>query len=313
MTFYSAKSTALVLGAGGLAGMAYHVGVLRALETFGFAPNDCDLIIGTSAGAVIGGYLRKDYTVNDLYGMAVSGNGKNMPKVLNRAGKNPVESLPRLVGSLFVASQSLLKLNADKYANTLLEKLPAGAFWLGDGKVKLELDLGQDWPKNKFWAVSQDFANGKRFVFGHDNDKQVSICDGISASIAIPGIYPPYLYDGRYYVDGGAYSTSNLDLAVTSGYTSIVAIVPMAFDPLRAPNATQRLFRSFAVRPLSKELHLAKSNAIKVTMFRPSSAICELQGINLMKSDNLAAVESAAFDETIMMVNSGRISNVFAA
>lgn len=313
MTFYSEKSTALVLGAGGLAGMAYHVGVLRALETFGFRPNECDLIIGTSAGAVIGGYLRKNYSVNDLYQMAVADSGRNMPKVLNRAGNNPVESLPRLMGSLFVASQSLLKLNAERYANSLLGKLPAGAFWLGDGKVKLEHDLGESWPKDKFWTVSQDLANGKRFVFGRDNEKAVNICDGVNASVAIPGIYPPFLFNGRFYVDGGAYSTSNLDLAVLGGYSSIVAVIPMAFDPLRPPNPTQRLLRAFAVKPLSRELHLAKQKSIRVSLFRPSNRICDLQGINLMRSDNLAAVESAAFDETMELVNSGRVNNVFAA
>ncbi len=313
MTFISDKPTALVLGAGGLVGMAYHVGVLRALETFGFKPNNCDLVIGTSAGAVIGAYLRENYSVEDLYQMAVAGDGKGLPRVLNRAGGNPMDSVPRLIGSLFVASQSLLKLNADRYTNLLLGTLPSGAFRLGDGKAKLELDLGDKWPNKKFWTVSQDLASGKRFVFGRDNMDSVSICDGVNASIAIPGIYPPFKYKNRFYVDGGTYSTSNLDLAVQEKYESIVAIVPMAYDPLKPPSAHQRLLRSFAVKPLKQELRQAKANSISVTLFRPSGKLSDLQGINLMRSDNLVSVESAAFDETIELLNSGRLKNVFAA
>ena len=42
--------TAVVLGAGGTVGIAYHAGVAKALADAGVHPADADLVVGTSAG-----------------------------------------------------------------------------------------------------------------------------------------------------------------------------------------------------------------------------------------------------------------------
>lgn len=66
------KKTGLVLGAGGLMGLAYHAGVLRALEReTDFCTDDVELIVGTSAGAVIAAYLRTGWGVEDLWNLAM--------------------------------------------------------------------------------------------------------------------------------------------------------------------------------------------------------------------------------------------------
>ena len=44
---------ALVLGGGGLVGMGYHAGALKALDERGLDPGVADVIIGTSAGSLI--------------------------------------------------------------------------------------------------------------------------------------------------------------------------------------------------------------------------------------------------------------------
>src|SRR5688500_14253900 len=62
----------LVLGGGGTVGLAYHAGVLRALEQVGgLRPDDVDLMVGTSAGAVAAAYLRTGWSTEDLYGIAL--------------------------------------------------------------------------------------------------------------------------------------------------------------------------------------------------------------------------------------------------
>lgn len=64
--------TALILGAGGLMGLAYHAGVLRALEhQTDFRAAEADLMVGTSAGAVIAAYLRAGWGVEDLWNLAM--------------------------------------------------------------------------------------------------------------------------------------------------------------------------------------------------------------------------------------------------
>src|SRR5438045_9591837 len=62
----------VVLGGGGMVGLAYHAGVLRALEEVGgFRPADADLIVGTSAGSVVGAYLRSGWTTEDFWQLAM--------------------------------------------------------------------------------------------------------------------------------------------------------------------------------------------------------------------------------------------------
>ena len=68
----TSRRVALVLGAGGTVGMAYHAGSLRALQLVGGVdPSGCDLIVGTSAGSVIGAYLRSGWTSEDLWQLAL--------------------------------------------------------------------------------------------------------------------------------------------------------------------------------------------------------------------------------------------------
>ena len=47
-------SKALVLGGGGVAGIAWEVGVIHGLMREGVDLSDADLIVGTSAGSVVG-------------------------------------------------------------------------------------------------------------------------------------------------------------------------------------------------------------------------------------------------------------------
>jgi predicted acylesterase/phospholipase RssA len=59
--------TALVLGAGGVVGQAFHVGVLRALpETTGFDGRTADVLVGTSAGSLVAAGLAGPLSAGDL-------------------------------------------------------------------------------------------------------------------------------------------------------------------------------------------------------------------------------------------------------
>lgn len=56
----------LVLGGGGATGMAYEIGVLRALQDSGLEPQTADLVIGTSCGAFVGAALRNEVALETL-------------------------------------------------------------------------------------------------------------------------------------------------------------------------------------------------------------------------------------------------------
>ena len=98
------KKTGLVLGAGGLMGLAYHAGVLRALEKeTDFRADEAALMVGTSAGAVIAAYLRTGWGVEDLWNLAMDASkfdGTTPPLPAPRRGKGhgrlPLGAVARL-------------------------------------------------------------------------------------------------------------------------------------------------------------------------------------------------------------------------
>ena len=84
----------LVLGAGGATGHAFHVGVLSALEeATGWDPRTADVIVGTSAGAVIGALLRGGMSPRDLaaraLGETLSPEGAGIASILGRPEPAP--------------------------------------------------------------------------------------------------------------------------------------------------------------------------------------------------------------------------------
>ena len=57
----------LVLGGGGMLGAAWMTGALKAVEDVaGFDPRTCDVIVGTSAGSVIGSLLAAGVSVKQM-------------------------------------------------------------------------------------------------------------------------------------------------------------------------------------------------------------------------------------------------------
>ena len=96
------KKTGLVLGAGGLMGLAYHAGVLRALEKeTGFRADEAELMVGTSAGAVIAAYLRAGWGIEDLWNLAMDaakleGTTPPLPAPRRGRGRLPIGAMSRL-------------------------------------------------------------------------------------------------------------------------------------------------------------------------------------------------------------------------
>src|SRR3954462_16039311 len=63
----SAPRRGIVLGGGGVLGAAWMIGALSALrDTCGWQPNDADVLIGTSAGAVLAALLGSGVTAGTL-------------------------------------------------------------------------------------------------------------------------------------------------------------------------------------------------------------------------------------------------------
>jgi NTE family protein len=310
--------TALVLGAGGVVGMAYHAGVLRALELeAGFVPSSADLIVGTSAGSVVGGYLRRGWTTEDFWQLA-HGQHPRMPalddgsnSVMERAFRTPLGLLRRGIGSAFVMGQSVARIPVGSIPSALQRAFPGSMFSMREARARLGEELGTEWPSESLWLCAVDILSGRRVVLGREGSPTLDLTSAVQASCAIPGIYKPVRAGGKTLVDGGAHSTTNLDLAAQFGAELIVCVAPMAFDTSeRLPDPVQRMVRMFPARKLSSEVAEARRAGAEVLMLRPSAADLRIQGLNMMRPAGMELVARAAYESTARALQTDRFKSL---
>jgi NTE family protein len=72
-------------------------------------------------------------------------------------------------------------------------------------------------------VTAVDAQAGELVTFERDSD--VGLLDAVTASCALPGVWPATNLAGRRYVDGGVRSPTNADLA--DGHDRVVIIVPL--------------------------------------------------------------------------------------
>ena len=314
--------TALVLGGGGTVGLAYHAGVLRALEVeAGFSPEDADVIIGTSAGSVIGAYLRTGMTTEDMWLLALGehpihesfgGSADRKPELFAPTFHGPVDIARHLVGSGYVLARSIspFPLTVPAFLKSFF---PGGLFTMAEGQRRFTEELPAAWPEKDLWLTTVDIVSGRRVVLGRPGSPRVELPRAVLASAAIPGIYQPVQVGRRSLVDGGVHSTSNLDLGVQAGADRIIAVVPLAFDTATPPGPLGQIVRRIPARQLSAEVALAHRKGVEVLMFRPSAAEIGVHGLNLMRPTGLEKIAESAYEATRLALKTERFENVFAA
>lgn len=305
---------ALVLGAGGLVGVAHHVGVLRALEReAGFAPDDADLLVGTSAGAVIAAYVRAGWSTEQLWERAAA----LRQAAPAGAAAGPMELARRLVGSSYVVARSALPVPASvvvpRVPRAVRRLFPAGLFTLGAAPRLLASDLPATWPERALYLCAVDVESGRREMFGRPGAPPVPLARAVLASCAIPGVYPPVPAGGRAFVDGGVHSLTNLDLAAEAGTSLTLCVAPMAYDltgpPPRAANGVVRLWPTVTLRA---EVRAARRAGTQVVVLAPGPSEVRVHGWNLMRGEGLRAVALAAYDATARAAATSRLGDMLS-
>lgn len=207
---------ALVLGGGGVAGIAWANGVLAGLADEGVDVRDADLIVGTSAGSTVGAQARARLSVEELFQRQVDPalQAREIPAEFDMAsfattlqgileGARDQAELRRRIGAWALKAPTVAE--ADRRA-AVATRLPEPA-----------------WPERPLVLVAIDAETGEKRLF--DRGSGVDLVDAVAASCAVPGVWPPVTIDGRRYVDGGVRSNDNADLA--SGFGRILVLSPL--------------------------------------------------------------------------------------
>jgi NTE family protein len=204
---------ALVLGGGGVTGAAWELGLAAGLAAEGIDLRAADLIVGTSGGAVTGAQLSSGTDLESLYQRQLE------PPVGEIAAQLGVRLIGRQAWIMITSSgPTQLRMRMGKLA------LRSRTVSAAERRKVIENRLpSRDWPAVPFKVTAVDADTGEFVVFGAASE--VSLVDAVSASCAIPGVWPVVTIAGRRYIDGGMRSPANADLA--AGYERVVIAAPV--------------------------------------------------------------------------------------
>ncbi|WP_426171333.1 patatin-like phospholipase family protein [Pseudoduganella sp. R-31] len=173
----------LALGGGAARGFA-HIGVIKALEAQGIVP---DIVVGTSAGSVVGA----------LY--AAGNDAKALQKMAVDLDESAISdwALPLFGKSSGVLKGEALQSFVNKaVGNRVIEKL-----------------------KMPFGAVASDLKTGQPILFQRGNTGMA-----VRASSAVPGVFQPVKIGDHTYVDGGLVAPVPVRFAREMGAEFIIAV-----------------------------------------------------------------------------------------
>jgi NTE family protein len=281
----------LVLGGGGIRGTAWLMGALHGLVTgTGWDPATADLLIGTSAGAIVGALTAGGARPWDV----LAPDRRDLLDALMLAASfQPEFSLRRLgPGSLPLA------LRAGRAGPAHAMKVVAGLMPKGFMSTEAIAGLirGQTsgaWPTGtELWVVATDFATGDRVVFGREGEPQPEVATAVAASCAIPGFYRPIELDGRMYVDGGVHSGANLDLAAEAALDLVICV-----NPLSSPTDAQSFvwpIRALLHRQLQPGARAVAAAGSRLLLLEPRGDSIRLIGLNPMGRNRGVEIGTAA-------------------
>jgi NTE family protein len=297
----SSPRRGLVLGAGGVLGAAWTIGALDALaEVDGFTPADAEVIVGTSAGAVLAALLGGGLTVPALLDHQ---RGMPLPADLaldwsydeSTGGAHPTR--PRLaVGSPALLRRSLARPRAVPPLAVLAALTPPGTGTLAEVGSMVRAVSGPDgWAREgQVWVVAMDYDTGRRVAFGRDAAPAARLDEAVTASCAIPGWYAPVLVDGRRYVDGGTLSATSADLLARQDLDEVYVLAPMASfvsdRPRQVAARLERRLRRQVTRRLIREAEAVTRGGAAVTVLAPGPEDLTQIGANLMDPRRRLAV-----------------------
>jgi NTE family protein len=295
---------AFVFGGGGVLGFAWIVGAMTAVQhELGIEPGPDDLLIGTSAGAVMSGLLGCGLNINSIrrhqLGMPLP---EDPPISWNYNSDSGGSLPPRPVwwpGSPRLAWDGIRRPSTVPPAIALSGLLPRGRGSLQPIHRMLDSvaaqTLGEEsWPQRRTWITATDYTTGRRMVFGRNDVPAVGLADAVCASCAIPAWYAPVQINSRAYIDGGTVSNASVDLIDGRDFDEVYVLAPMAAmqpDNPRSPVAmVERRFRRSITRGICRDIAVLRDAGAKVTLLTPGAEDLAMMGSNLMNPRRRTAV-----------------------
>ena len=294
----------LVLAGGGVAGYAFHSGVLAALSHHvGWDPASTDLIVGTSSGSIVAAGLRAGLGPEELRQRALDTAtgpvaGADRAHDLDEMAGAASFQLPDLWGgpsALSLVAEELRRGHRLRPGHLLTGLLPEGRIPtepIGDAIRPLHPD---GWPDRALWITATEQQTGIRRVFGQDNGTPpIEVALAVQASCAVPGYFAPVMVDEVPLVDRGVHSPDNADLLVGQDLDIVVISSPLSIDSISfGRSALTSLLRAYPRRQLRGNVEALREAGTEVIVIQPDRALGRAMGINAMATNRVENVVEA--------------------
>ncbi len=262
----------LVLGGGGVGGIAWTLGLLAGLRDGGVAALDADVVVGTSAGATVAAQATSGVDLDVLLDRQLDGSagaaeipaGVPLDTLFARYAElgartdDPLEARRRVAAAALGADV----VAPERRRAVIAQRLPV-----------------HDWPARELRICALDADTGAlRVLTAADG---VDLVDAVAASCAIPLVWPPVVVGAERLVDGGARDFVNADVA--GDCTRVLVLAPAGSpDPPSdvAAARTQLEERSAVLEVLPDEPALAAMgpDPLDVSVIAAVAAVGREQG-----------------------------------
>jgi NTE family protein len=232
----------VVLGGGGIAGVAWEAGILIGLRRAGVDLSSADLIVGTSAGSIVGSHVA---FAADLEALAAAPPARPGPGPA--AGTVDLDSVLTALAPVF--DPTLDPAEARRRVGAAARAAAVGGEEAHIARIAALLPTGEGWPPRRFLVTAVDTESGELTVW--HGGCGVPLDRAVASSCAVPGAYPPVTIGGRRYMDGGVRSVTNADLA--AGASAVIVLDAVGHltprQPLQAELATLGTASTLVITP----------------------------------------------------------------
>jgi NTE family protein len=311
----------LVLGGGGATGLAFHAGALAALEeVVGFDARSARIIVGTSAGASTGAFIRAGFGGEDLVRRALGDSpAAEVADALERYGP-PIDvsalPKPRMVSRQGPAAPRRLlqavRRPRGQRVGTLFSAL------VSEGKVSptivsepMDRMFADGWPNEPLWVCVVRLDEGARVVWhagSTEGEVDVTIGTAVAASCAVPGWYKPVVVNGARFVDGGVWSPTNADVLADEDLDAVIVSSPMSGVPAAARSRTDAGSRLFMRRYVMREIAGLRRRGVPTLILEPSAGDLAKMGGNALDPARRAPVTRQVRESMLERLRSGDLA-----
>jgi NTE family protein len=279
----------LVLGGGGIAGIAWETGMLQGIADESPAAAQAllnsDVLLGTSAGSAVAAQIGSGMSLDELFARQVQ---EASPEIDPGVGVDAITEL-------FLAAMSQPS-GAVSQQRQRIGEVAATTRTVSEPVRRLVIAQrlpSHAWPSRVLRVTAIDIATGELVVF--DRDSGVELVDAVAASCAVPGAWPPVTIGERRYMDGGIGSTINLDVAADCEIAVVLVpsgvSAPTPFGPgpvaeiaafagkARGMFADHSSLAAFGPNPLDPHCRVASAEAGRAQGRREAAGVAAFLGV----------------------------------